>query len=177
MEELVSTAKTLSRLVQNLADVDPDSVGVLSECQLRSIMYQDRPAETEAESRRRLMPRIMFGNDGPAHPCNTLSRSAWAPSQDASKPRSKSHALFNSGVYNAGMAATFPFVYAGFELALNSTEAPSPPPDFDQLNVVLVILQGDAFLIYLAQWMQITDVQRVNAKLEPWLSGCQEPLI
>ncbi|KAL9632340.1 MAG: hypothetical protein Q9204_003837, partial [Flavoplaca sp. TL-2023a] len=56
-------------------------------------------------------------------------------------------------------------------------EAPSPPPDFDQLNVVLVILQGVAFSNYLAQWMQITDVQPVNAKLEPWLSGCQKPLI
>ena len=53
MEELVSTAKTLSRLIQILADVDPDSFGLLSECQLRSITYQDRPAETKVESRRR----------------------------------------------------------------------------------------------------------------------------
>ena len=71
------------------------------------------------------------------------------------------------------MAATFPFVLGSLELALNSTEAPSPRLDFDQLNVV----QRVAFLNYLAQRMQITDVRPVNAKLEPWLSGCQEPLI
>ncbi|KAL9039384.1 MAG: hypothetical protein Q9180_002558 [Flavoplaca navasiana] len=177
MEEFVSTAETLSRLIQNLADVDPDSVEVLSECQVRSLTYQDRPAETEAESHRRLMPKMMFGNDGPPRQPVQHAVTFCLGALSGRMPTEESQALFNSGVYNAAMAATFPFIYAGLELALNSTATPSPPLAFDQLNVILVILQGVAFLNYLAQWMQITEVQALNAKLESWLSGCQEPLI
>ncbi|KAL8880664.1 MAG: hypothetical protein Q9205_002065 [Flavoplaca limonia] len=162
MEELVSTAKTLSRLIQNLADV------VLSECQLRSTIYQDLPAETEAESRRRFMPRMMFGSDGPARQPVQHAATFCLGALSGRMQTEGSQALSNSGIYNAAMAAIFPFVYAGLELALNSTEAPSPPLDFDQLEVVLVSLQGVAFMKYLAQWMQITEVQALT---QSWNHG------
>ncbi|KAL8892820.1 MAG: hypothetical protein Q9192_005554 [Flavoplaca navasiana] len=74
----------------------------------------------------------MFGNDGPARQPMQHAVTFCLGALSGRMQTEVSQALFNSGVYNAAMVATFPFVYAGLELALNSTEALSPLPDFAQ---------------------------------------------